>query len=392
MSLKKNKPSKNTKSNKSSKTTNPFYFYNQNFADTKLIPSTKITSYMRNNFRDFRSKYDKLNKEFGHHELNDPKKYFNFDKMKRTGERQFEFDKPIERNRNTTLDELIAHSFFVNSPEIFRDNENTYLSNDMNTYLSKLKFQMGKDIRRADKRNINGIHYDAAYSEQYFSGINYYQVTDIFYKLLISFFQANGGIINYDEINKFCLLSCQNMFNFIGSIIIMQVRNIISPEDNAQLGQKRSENIIIKPNSKTMTLNFETQLMISKDKEKGEFMNPEYPCGNLEYSLLLDLTNNTYEFTKFKLVYDLDKCGPPLDTSGMNTNSIKDTKSDSPIDLKYAIPVALGVGAIVALPLILGGKTKTRKRKSLKIKIIKTKTRKHKKIRKTNKKLTIKEK
>jgi hypothetical protein len=172
----------------------------------------------------------------------------------------------------------------------------------------------------------------------------------------------------------------------------MQVRNIISPEDNAQLGQKRSENIIIKPNSKTMTLNFETQLMISKDKERGEFMDPEYPCGHLEYSLLLDLTNNTYEFTKFKLDYNLDDCGPPLDTSGMNTNSIKDTKSDSPIDLKYAIPVALGVGTIVALPLILGGKTKTRKRKSLKIKIIKTKTRKHKKIRKTKKKSTVKRK
>ena len=388
MSLNKNKPVKNTKSNtksnKSSETTNPYYFYNHDFLDTKLIPSTKITDYMRINFSDFRSKYDKLNKEFGHHELNDPKKYFNFDKMERTGERQFEFDKPIERNPNTTLDELIAHSFFVNSPDIFRDN--------MNTYLADLKFQMGKDIRRADKRKINGITYDASYSEQYFSGINHYQVTDIFYKLLISFFQANGGIINYDEINKFALLSCQNMFNFIGNIIILHVRNIISPEDNAQLGQKRSENIIIKPNRKTMTLNFETQLMISKDKEKGEFMDPEYPCGNLEYSLLLDLTNNTYEFTKFKLVYDLDKCGPPLDTSGMNTNSIKDTKSDSPIDLKYAIPVALGVGAIVALPLILGGKTKTRKRKSLKIKIIKTKTRKHKKIRKTNKKSTIKEK
>lgn len=391
MSLNKNKPVKNTKSNtksnKSSETTNPYYFYNHDFLDTKLIPSTKITDYMRSNFSDFRSKYDKLNKEFGHHELNDPKKYFNFDKMKRTGERQFEFDKPIERNPNTTLDELIAHSFFVNSPEIFRT--------DALTYLSNLKFQMGKDIRRADKRKINGITYHASYSEQYFSGINHYQVTDIFYKLLISFFQTNGGIINYDEINKFALLSCQNMFNFIGSIIIMHVRNIISPEDNAQLGQKRSENIIIKPNSKTMTLNFETQLMISKDKERGEFMDPEYPCGHLEYSLLLDLTNNTYEFTKFKLDYNLDDCGPPpLDATDTDSSiSINgDTKSDSPIDLKYAIPVALGVGTIVALPLILGGKTKTRKRKSLKIKIIKTKTRKHKKIRKTNKKSTIKEK
>jgi len=377
MSTKKNKnPNKNTKSNtKSNKTTNPYYFYNQNFADTKLIPSTAITAYMKNNFRNFRTKYDKLNKEFDHHELNDPKKYFNFGKIERTGERQFEFDKPIERNPNTTLDELIAHSFFVNSPDIFRDN--------MNTYLSNLKFQMGKDIRRADKRNINGIHYDRAYSEQYFSGINYYQVTDIFYKLLISFFQENGGKIDYDEINRYCLLSCQNMFNFIGNIIILHVRNIISPEDNAQLGQKRSENIIIKPNRKTMTLNCKTQLMISKDKEKSEFMNPEYPCGNLEYSLLLDLTNNSYEITKFKLDYDLDKCGPPLDTSDMNTNSIKDTKGDSPIDLKYAIPLALGVGALTSSPYLLttllGGKMKTRKRKSLKIKIIKKKSRKHKK-------------
>ena len=88
MSLNKNKPVKNTKSNtksnKSSETTNPYYFYNHDFLDTKLIPSTKITDYMRSNFSDFRSKYDKLNKEFGHHELNDPKKYFNFDKMKRS--------------------------------------------------------------------------------------------------------------------------------------------------------------------------------------------------------------------------------------------------------------------------------------------------------------------
>ena len=376
MSTKKNKNSKN-KSNKNTKSnTNPYYFYNQNFADTKLIPSTAITTYMKNNFHDFRSAYDKLNMETERHKYTDPNTYFNFDKMKRTEKRQFEYESAIERNPNMSLNELIAHSFFVGSPSIFTDNNNTYLAN--------LKFQMGKDIRRTQKRIINGIPYDAKYASEYFGqDKNYYQVTDIFYKLLISFFQANGGKIDYDEINKYCLLSCQNMFNFIGQIVIMQVKDILSPEDNAQLGPNRSEHIIIKPNNKTMTFSFKTELIISRDRENGQFMDPEYPCGNLEYSLLLDLTNNTYEFTNFKLDYDLDKCGPSQGATDMDTSisTNGDTKNDSPIDLKYAIPVALGVGTLTALPFILGGKKKTYKRKS---RNNKKNTKKYKKIQKSS--------
>jgi hypothetical protein len=378
MSTKKNKNSYKNKSNKNTKSnTNPYYFYNQNFTDTKLIPSTAITTYMKNNFHDFRTAYDKLNMETERHKFTDPNTYFNFDKMKRTEKRQFEYESAIERNPNMSLNELIAHSFFVGSPSIFTDNNNTYLKN--------LKFQMGKDIRRAN-RNINGIHYDEAYRAEYFDmDKNNYIVTDIFYKLLISFFQANGGKIDYDEINKYCLLSCQNMFNFIGQIVILQVKDIIYPEDNAQLGPNRSEHIIIKPNNKTMTFSFKTELIISRDRENGQFMDPEYPCGNLEYNLLLDLTNNTYKFTKFKLDYQLDKCGPSLDTSYMDTNSISNdgtSNDDSAIDLKYAIPVALGVGTLSALPFILGGKKKTRKRKS----------RNRKKITKNKQKSTVKRK
>ena len=114
-----------------------------------------------------------------------------------------------------------------------------------------------------------------------------------------------------------------------------------------------------------MVLVFKSQLIISRDGE----LNPEYPCGELEFSLFIDLRKNIYELKNFRLNYDIDKCGAEIVTH----ESIK-TNDQSRVNLKpeYVIPATAVSAGIVATPLLLtmlGGKKK-RKNKTIKIRKI----------------------
>ena len=328
-------------------------YYAKRFNNTEFIPATQITNYMKKNFTEFEKK------------PKEPSEFFDFEVIQREpGERTFSFDLPIHSKPGVSLDELIAYSFYVKSKNAF--------TNNANEYLETLKNQIGKDIGRGD-RTINGIFYSGR--EYFGDDKTNYQKADILYKLFISFFQSNGGTIDYNIINKLSLLSCQNMYNFITDLLTITLNEILAPEENTVFNAIKSEYIKILPQQKTMELSFKSELIISRDVKNGEFMDPEYPCGNLDFVLLFDFTNNTFEFTKFRLDFDLDKCGPPTE-EGNNTET---KKKKSNIDLRYAVPVSLGVGGLVALPFLLGALGGKKSRKNAKI-------RKTRKTRKTKRK------
>ena len=89
---------------------------------------------------------------------------------------------------------------------------------------------------------------------------------------------------------------------------------------------------------------FDSLLIISQGENP---INPEYPCGNLHFILLVDLNNPTYKFSSFKLNYDINKCGPP------NENTVS-TSNNGSNKLKYVIPGAAVFGGLIATPFILG--------------------------------------
>ena len=328
---KKNKTQKkyDTSKTKTPKTNHPKY-YETYFSNTKFIPTTQIINYIKKYYKD----YIYL----------EPDAFFDFNVINRTdAERSFSFDSPINKNSDMSLDKLIAYSFYTKFNKDVFTNEN---------YLKTLKNQMGKDISRGD-RTINGIFYNG--NEYFGQDKSNYQKADMFYNLLISFFQSNGGNIDYDTINKIALLSCQNMYNFITDLLTIQLSEILKPETNSVFRASKSEYIMIHPDKKTMELTFKSELIISSDIEKGKYMDPEYPCGNLEFVLLFDFTNNTFQFTTFKLDFDLDKCGPDVNRIEPEVDRIEEVNNTrNKVDLKYAVPLTLGVGALVATPFMLG--------------------------------------
>lgn len=348
-------------------------WYKKNFKKTTIIPTTQIINYMKQNF----SKYDLLKKQ-----LEQENKYiidlddcFDFRDALIPGLRQFSFDSPINSNRDFSIDKLISYAFYTKTRFAFID-EQTNQPTDREKYLELLKNQMGKDIRR-DNRTINGEEYSSLlYSDQTKST---YVIADMFYDTLIGYFKKIKNL-DFNIINKIALLSCQNIFNLITDLITLKINHLLDPEMNSVFEASKSADIIIEKDVKTMQFNFDSKLIISRD---GDGMDPEYPCGLLSFKFLIDFTNNTFKFDKFKLEYNIDNCGPPKNPINNAANGANNANNNYG-KLKYAIPAALGVGAIVATPFLLGALGGKKYNKTKKYKKY-NKTKKYKKYKKFNK-------
>ena len=100
-------------------------------------------------------------------------------------------------------------------------------------------------------------------------------------------------------------------------------------------------------------------------------MDPEYPCGDLVFKFLVDLKNNTYSLSEFKLKYDINKCGPEINNIEQNNDNklgdVPEKESNFSDKIKYIIPAAVSLAGIVAMPFLLGG-NKTINKKNLKTK------------------------
>jgi hypothetical protein len=341
----KNKQKKQTKKIESLKKTLVSY-YAKNYKKTKLIPTTNIINYMKKNFNEYNKLKDELEKQGKYVIYLDD--CFDFGDKLKSGERVYSFESQINGNPNISLDKLIAYSFYIKTKYAFI-NETDGSPSSNSRYLETLKYQMGKDIRR-DDRTINGKEYS---SELYYdTSKNNYEIADMFYQTIIDYFYRINKVIDYDVINKICLLSCQNMFNLITDMVTIKLQDMLSPELNSVFRPVKSANIIIEIDKKTMEFHFDSQLIISRD---GEPIDPEYPCGNLIFKLLFDFNTSTFKFTQFKISYNIDNCGPPKNNiKKKDATTLNDSTNSSSIKLQYAIPVALGIGGIVSTPFILG--------------------------------------
>jgi len=324
--IKKNNPTNTTKKNGKS----IYEFYNRCCNNTKSLPMYPILNYIKKNFD-----YDdpKKNYDITIDEL------FDFGNKMNSGKDVFSLDSIVNGKQNYTLDKLLAYCFYSKTKHAFLDNN--MKKTTIPYYLEILKHQMGKDIRR-DDRTINGVKYGRdLYSDE---KKNNYQITDLFYKTLISHFNKVDKNIDYNKINKICLLSCQNIFNLITDLITVKLIHMLSPASNSVYRATKSTNIIISKTNVTMEFVFDSLLIISQGENP---INPEYPCGNLHFILLVDLNKQIYKFSSFKLNYDINECGPP-------NENIVSTSNNGSNKLKYVIPGAAVFGGLIATPFILG--------------------------------------
>jgi hypothetical protein len=321
-------------------------YYNKNFKNSPLLPYTKIIEYVKTNFNEYSSLKNKLQSE-GNDKIITLDDCFDIKDKFKIGEREYTFDSAIDGNPNMPLDKLIAYSYYIKSSSMF-------INKNKLEFLKLLKYQIGKDVRRQD-RTINGKEYSTSlYSDQ--SKTNYV-ITDMFYQTLIdAFYNANANKqIDYDTVNKMGLLSCQNMYGLITDLITVKLSEITHPEVNSVFRPDKFESIIINNEQTTMEYLFKSQIIMSRD---GEGMDPEYPCGTLEFKLLFDLKANIFKFTSFKLSYNINKCGPEVENQGNNQGNNQgqgpELKKDSLIKWEYAAPAGIGTAGLVATPFLLG--------------------------------------
>ena len=324
----------------------PINYYSKNFKKTKLIPKTKIINYMFGGYKNFLSQQEISNSQ--------EKYVLNFDNCFiinpdsfRTGLRKNTINLSLQMNPETSLDKLIAYSFYLKQSYLFEKKNG----------LSDIKFQIGKDIKRSNT-TINGKIYNQEYYGKFEDN---FDAADMFYENIIDeLYKINNKYVNLNMANKFALLSCQNIFNLITDLITIKLNKILEPETNSVFRPTKFSNIIINRNEISIELGFKSQLIISRD---GEPMNPEYPCGDIDFSFYIDILHNKYELKKFILSYDINKCGPEIPNQQEDVpDNINENKSN--LKLEYIIPAGITTAGIIATPFLigsLGGKTKIKK-------------------------------
>lgn len=307
----------------------PPFYYSRYYKNTHTIPKTQIIHYLLSNYKpyfQYKKKCDEsntiplqLNECFLYDASYFPK-----------GLRKNQLRFSLEMNSKTPLDKLIAYCFYIKQPTIFEKNHT----------LEDLKNQIGKDISR-DDRTINDISRNKEY--YHINDSTNYSIADLFYQNVIDEMKLYTNQIDLNVVNKCALLSCQNVYGLITDLITMQINDMLEPEHNTVFRPEKHATFIIQPSQLSVEYYFKTQMIITRD---GEPFDPEYPCGNLEFTLNIDLLKNKYSITEFAFDYDIDKCGPEKEMSGPKPK----TKKFKP---EYMLPATAVSAGIVAMPFIL---------------------------------------
>jgi len=340
--IKKNK----TKKNKTSGLT----YYASNFKGTELIPRTSIINYILNNHNDFlKRKRENIISNKEPITLNECFNIGDVFNIINTKGGVISLKSTIDGNKRFGLDKMIAYAFYSKSKDLFE-------RNDVREFAKLLKYQMGKDIHR-DNRKINGEDYGMEYFSQFSE--DYYECTDVFYDIIIGYLHKISRFIDYNLVNKLALLSCQSMYNFIIDMISHEIMKKMIPE-SVNITQSEKNQIITLTNSRhEMEFNFKSKAYITYN---GEIMDITNPCGNLEFTLLFDFKNNDYKFTKFIFEYDYGICKSPeeeefisesTDKQNVNLND-QDKNNNKDNKILYGISAGLGAAGIATLPFILG--------------------------------------
>ena len=375
---------KTRKTNTPSKNNAIMTMYNNDYYGTELLPMTDILNYINDGFKNFVIEKERKKKE-NEHEV-DFGDFFIVDDILKKKEKIANINIVIKKNPNMSLNKILAYSLYLQSFSWFQNGI-------MN--ISSFKYQIGKDVSRAEVKINNEL---LVIPENDYG--NNILITDKFIIKIMNVL-SKFTIIDFDLVNKIGILMCQNLFNFITQTISLMTRHKIEPEISAET--KATKNILINltQNDQSIIFNFKSLLIISYNED----LNPENTCGNLDFSLLIDLKKNTYKFTKFILNYDIEKCKPDnedeIDNEVENKENKENNENNENKDkgnsnmIKYGIPMGIITTGLLATPFLLGAlggkhnkKLKGKSIKSIKrIKSIKSiKKRKNKKVKRKSKK------
>jgi len=344
MSTKNKKNSKNySKKNKSINLKNvQVSYYSKKFKSTMLLPQTQILNYIFTNYNQYLNVKQERESIKSNALTLDDCFIINQNEFP-VGIKKNTINLKLNMNPKTSLDKLIAYCFYIKQPAFFK----TTITN----FTELLKNQIGKDVSRGD-RTINGKEYNSSYYGS--NSKNNYQITDLFYQNIIDYMFKINKSINLDIVNKFGLLSCQNVYGLITDLLTIKLIDILSPETSTVFRSDKNIKITISKTNFSMEFIFKSQLIISRN---GEPMDPEYPCGNLEFSFYVDLRKNKYELRKLFIEYDINKCGPTTELTNVETNNQNLNKDDNNYDYvkpEYIIPAGLATAGIITTPFILG--------------------------------------
>ena len=339
--------------------------YNKDYYGTELLPMTDILNYINDGFNGFVIEKERKMKE--DEDEVDFADFFIVDDILKKKEKIANINIVIKKNPNMSLNKILAYSLYLQSFSWFQNGI-------MN--ISSFKYQIGKDVSRTEVKINNEL---LVIPENDYG--NNIVIADNF-NIKIMNVLSTFSIIDLDLVNKIGILMCQNLFNFITQTIALMTRQKIEPEISAET--KATKNILINltQNEQSIIFNFKSLLTISYNEE----LNPQYTCGNLDFSLLIDIKKNIYKFTRFILNYDIEKCKPPdnvnqidnkIDNANQNNkNKENENKGKGTSDIiKYGIPLGILATGLVGTPFLLGalgGKhNKKLKRKSIKMKKVK---------------------
>lgn len=326
-------------------------YYDKHFLGTNKLPNTEIITFINDHYQDFvkREKEKKL--------LRQPElllsDYFEIKQLFRKKDNKIIIDESIKKLHDRSLDDLIADSLYLKSKTFFQEGK---------LNISDLKHQIGVDVNRI-KIKINDTKYeDPNIANENITKV--YRSADYFITTLMNYYENIVEKIDFDQINKISILLCQNIFNLVSEMIILTIVSIIKPEYASVMSATKNVEITISMEDQMITYFFQSDILVSYNS----FLNPEYPCGKLDFILNLDIKNNSFGFKKFNLEIDMEKCNP---------NYVEPEEIENPIQNKYhllyLIP-ALGItGGLVAVPFILGaiGGSKNKKNNRKKGKLLK---------------------
>lgn len=367
----KNKESGKNKTKKKKIIGSSIDYYNLRYSGTKLLPRTSILIYIYKNHYD----YLKL-RELREKENKAPFSLSNFFKLENFLDN---IGKEKEVNVNVTIKgkynlyKFISDCVYSTQLSFFEPDKNV---KSIINYINRFKYQVGKDLPR-NKVKINDVNID---STEFANIENYYARTDKYVNLLLEKYYKIDKKIDYNKINLFLTITTQNILNAMVNLIISDLTSRFSKDFSILIvGADLGLDIVITQLKEHAIWNFSSNILISNIGE----ISPEFPCGKIQYKLLLDIKKRTFEFLEFKFSYDLNNCQTYNDNNKIieqsniqNESSPKTRLMDMKFNnetLLYGIPTAISAAGIISTPFILGvlGGNKKRKRKNTTRRVLK---------------------
>jgi hypothetical protein len=319
--------------------------YDEKYKNTPYIPKSNFINEMKSNFPKFleKSKSNSLNISLSDLFIMN---------INIKNNKKISINKTLNQNPNMKLDDLIQNIYYTLSKSIFIDNN--ILTNEK-FIISRIKDQIGIDVVRSNLY-ING---NLDNKQDYMTNSNdtkeKVDMADIYYEKLIQNFKSVNLPVNYNLINKICLLTTQNLSNFLSDTINMYINSLIKPEMALIYNvNKITKTLIISKTKIYFILTQKSDLLVTKNQE----WQTDNICGNLYFKFKVDILNNTYIMKNLQLNLNTNyiPCSPPkkINEISDDDNNNESNNTNKNYINKDLIPLFVSVAGVTTYPFILG--------------------------------------